>query len=222
MKRLVCALLCILICIMCCACSGKGNTEAEQTSTRTAITSRKEVESYVKNGEIKGVDVRLHDDGEQFITDNKPSYFNDGEINYSEGTTSEKDTHFFDIGYGARFVRVDYDHLRLYYPMEDPSAGFGIIVTLGEAYGFSAGNCYKEDIITSLGEPDKIDIPHEDDLFFLLGASAGIERLNYNFGTYRLDFILSDGCLAATVLTDTEIYPDFGKSAEETTGGSVQ
>ena len=67
-----------------------------------------------------------------------------------------------------------------------------------------------------MGDPVETDVPADEDLFYLPIRPDSVTRYTYWFDTYRLDFVFIDELLAATVLTDTELYDGFGHSEEPT------
>jgi hypothetical protein len=209
MKRLLCLALCLCFGFMMASCKEdkKENEVQTETTTFAKVTTKAKVRKAALDGELSGA---LYDIGTAQAT-----------IENEHKDEVQLDSQGHEV-YLDEWFDTYYTYLSLgkyTYIFESPrmSDGVSIIVSMGKAYGFEANVHRRDDIAYNLGTPDVIDVPANEDLFFLVAVPDEIVRYTYNFDSKRVDFLFDgDGALMATVLTETNIYSKFG----HTRGGS--
>ena len=213
MKKGICLLLCALLL---CSFAGCGKNETVETPdvTISTVISKSEVQESAARGEIIGV---------QFQTGTQAGtiydYF-DAVIEQQRETTdyiAEEDELHYTVNEGQTLTMIQSRDVKSLYPNADEDRKIAVIAAFGDAYHFTVGNAYEDNITAALGEPDQRDIPAQSDLFYLYQTpDTNYSRLTYLFGDMRLDFILQSDALCAVVLTDTRLYDGLGNSETST------
>ncbi|MBQ2676125.1 MAG: hypothetical protein IJF54_01820 [Clostridia bacterium] len=227
MKKILAVMLCLccVLCLASCGDAGNGDTDAETTTKRVKVTNLDAVKADAQQGIITGVSIGLSasaddikDKYEQLPEEPDTTEADTDET--KESTTQEEhnhDTVYVEIHQGRDLTLYQCGKEQYFFVNDDMDMGVAVIAYVGDAYSFKSGYHTADDVEFSIGKPDKKDVPANDELFFLPDVPQNVTRLTYNFDNIRLDFIFVDNYLMSTVLTDTEVYTEFGDSAEQNT-----
>lgn len=212
MKKVLCLITAVVLAAAASACSGGGetNTDVRSTAPRTTVATLDSVSALASDGRMDCTKIKLGDIidriYEQYPTAPSAAV---SQADSSTPTAEPADETYLEKTFGTRLTRFMYKDMQFFTVNGKDSEGVAIMVASDTAYGFKCNLNFRSDIIASLGEPQKSEDLPDDQKFFMMGGEKA-ERLTYNFGTKRLDFIVTDDILSMIVLTDTTIYTGFG------------
>ena len=206
MKRIICLLLCAIFTLTLVSCSDKKKKKEVVTYAKTTcaqVTSKDKVRKAVEKGELTGAMYKIGT--HQFTIEN----------DHKDGDKKDDEGHllYLDMWYDEFYTHMNLGKYTYIFENPKMSEGVSIIVSMHKAFGFEANVNTSNDVAFNLGAPDVIDVPANEDLFFMVSIPDAILRYTYNFGDKRVDFIFDgNGILMTTVLTSTSMYGKFGQT----------
>ena len=210
-KRLTALLLSAALCLALCACGTRQEEEvsstqsAPESETSSIITEyfdgvstysidAQEILASVEEGTFTAKDTN-GDPVEITLgmteTPIRRAFEENGELFGSEGDT---------------YIRFYTGYTQMYIPKDDPSQGIIAIVHSDTAYGFEINITNRESILAVLGEPATEGPATAEQAEVLIDPNIEAHRMVYEAGDNRLEFFLVNNLLAATSISNRELW----------------
>lgn len=107
---------------------------------------------------------------------------------------------------GDTYIRFFTGYTQMYILKDDPSKGMIALVHTDTAYGFEISTTNRESIKAVLGEPVTEGTATATQAEVLFDPNVEAWRMVYESGENRLEFFLVDNLLAATCLSNKELW----------------
>ena len=196
MKKLISLLLVAFIVTVFAGCNKGGEKEKNTSSTPSEYVHSINILAYAEKGEIPEVPFKL---GESIETVKE---------NFSSTLPKGSEIGHLFVTEGELTVQMDGGSSMFFYEKKNEQSGVGVIVAKEEAFKLAMGGVYTgDDVIKMIDSEDYKKAPATDaDIFFLPGSAELYECITYNVGDYVLKFILLDGYVSATTLTNPAVW----------------